>query len=127
MKKTFLIGGLMHKVLKEKVLMRILHELLLAAAFPFTISLPSTVFSCRFSSRSCHEQCIRKILVDKAFLESEEAMNLIYSRRFLATKAYLLGAMTLLDDWLKRDRFLFLGWSGLYQWLAVSFPRIQGL
>jgi photosystem II P680 reaction center D2 protein len=52
--------------------------------------------------------------VDKAFLESEEAMNLIYSRRFLATKAYLLGAMTLLDDWLKRDRFLFLGWSGLF-------------
>jgi len=39
-------------------------------------------------------------------------MNLIYSTRFLATKGYLLGSITLLDDWLKRDRFVFIGWSG---------------
>ena len=31
----------------------------------------------------------------------------------MATKAYLLGSITLLDDWLKRDRFVFIGWSGL--------------
>ena len=31
----------------------------------------------------------------------------------MATKAYLLGSITLLDDWLKRDRVLFIGWSGL--------------
>lgn len=40
-------------------------------------------------------------------------MNLIYSTQFLATKGYLLGSITLLDDWLKRDRFVFIGWSGL--------------
>ena len=31
----------------------------------------------------------------------------------MATKAYLLGSITFLDDWLKRDRFVFIGWSGL--------------
>ena len=31
----------------------------------------------------------------------------------MASKAYLLGSLTLLDDWLKRDRFVFIGWSGL--------------
>ena len=40
-------------------------------------------------------------------------MNLIYSTRFLPTKGYLPGWITLLDDWLKRDRFVFIGWSGL--------------
>ena len=29
------------------------------------------------------------------------------------TKAYLTGAIVLLDDYLKRDRFVFIGWSGL--------------
>jgi photosystem II P680 reaction center D2 protein len=31
----------------------------------------------------------------------------------MATKGYLPGSVTLLDDWLKRDRFVFIGWSGL--------------
>ena len=31
----------------------------------------------------------------------------------MSSKAYLLGSLTLLDDWLKRDRFVFIGWSGL--------------
>ena len=31
----------------------------------------------------------------------------------MATRDYLLGSITLLDDWLKRDRFVFIGWSGL--------------
>ena len=31
----------------------------------------------------------------------------------MASKAYLLGSLTLLEDWLKRDRFVFIGWSGL--------------
>jgi photosystem II P680 reaction center D2 protein len=31
----------------------------------------------------------------------------------MSTKAYLPGGITLLDDWLKRDRFVFIGWSGL--------------
>jgi len=37
----------------------------------------------------------------------------MYSTRFMATSGYLLGSITLLDDWLKRDRFVFIGWSGL--------------
>ena len=40
-------------------------------------------------------------------------MQLIYSTRFLLTNGYLVGSITLLDDWLKRDRFVFIGWSGL--------------
>nr|AGG19308.1 photosystem II D2 reaction center protein [Symbiodinium sp. Mf1.05b] len=40
-------------------------------------------------------------------------MKLIYSTRFMSSKSYLLGSLTLLDDWLKRDRFVFIGWSGL--------------
>jgi photosystem II P680 reaction center D2 protein len=40
-------------------------------------------------------------------------LQLIYSTRFMATKGYLPGSITLLDDWLKRDRFIFIGWSGL--------------
>ena len=40
-------------------------------------------------------------------------LKLIYSTRFLKSFGYLLGSITLLDDWLKRDRFVFIGWSGL--------------
>jgi photosystem II P680 reaction center D2 protein len=40
-------------------------------------------------------------------------MNLIYSVRFIAKQGYLFGGVTLLDDWLKRDRFVFIGWSGI--------------
>jgi len=44
------------------------------------------------------------------------AGSLVYSAsvwtRFLEKKGYLLGSATLLDDWLKRDRFVFIGWSG---------------
>jgi photosystem II P680 reaction center D2 protein len=40
--------------------------------------------------------------------------NLIYSTRFQAILGYLLGStLDLLDDWLKRDRFVFIGWSGM--------------
>ena len=40
-------------------------------------------------------------------------MALIYSSSFLLRKGYTKGTLLLLDDWLKRDRFIFLGWSGL--------------
>ena len=40
-------------------------------------------------------------------------MALIYSSSFLIRKGYIKGTLLLLDDWLKRDRFVFLGWSGL--------------
>ena len=39
--------------------------------------------------------------------------NLIYSSRFMSTNAYLQSSITLLDDGLKRDRFVYIGWSGL--------------
>lgn len=35
----------------------------------------------------------------------------------MAAKGAVVGAITLLDDWLKRDRFIFIGWSGV-----VLFP-----
>jgi len=39
--------------------------------------------------------------------------NIIFSTTFLARKGYLSGWVSLLDEWLKRDRFVFIGWSGL--------------
>jgi photosystem II P680 reaction center D2 protein len=36
-----------------------------------------------------------------------------YSSRFLSKYGFLLGSLSLVDDWLKRDRFVFIGWSGL--------------
>merc|ERR1719437_161224 len=39
--------------------------------------------------------------------------SLVYSSRFLSQQGFLVGAIRLLDDWLKRDRFVFIGWSGL--------------
>ena len=40
-------------------------------------------------------------------------MNLIYSTVYIDWRGFLGGAVTLLEDWLKRDRFIFIGWSGL--------------
>ena len=40
-------------------------------------------------------------------------MTLIYSTAYVYRRGFLAGAVTLLDDWLKRDRFTFIGWSGL--------------
>ena len=41
-------------------------------------------------------------------------MNLIYSAVYVDRRGFLGGAVMLLDDWLKRDRFVLIGWSGLY-------------
>ena len=40
-------------------------------------------------------------------------MKLIYSTVYVRARGFLGGAVTLLDDWLKRDRFIFIGWSGI--------------
>jgi len=40
-------------------------------------------------------------------------MKLIYSTAYVRTRGFLGGAIILLDDWLKRDRFVFIGWSGI--------------
>lgn len=47
-------------------------------------------------------------------------LKLVYSTKFLATRGLVPGALSLLDDWLKRDRFLFLGWSGLFLFPTAS-------
>ena len=38
---------------------------------------------------------------------------LIFSLTFFTSKGYVGGSLILIDDWLKRDRFVFIGWSGL--------------
>ena len=40
-------------------------------------------------------------------------MHLIYSTRFVSNRGFISGSVLLLNDWLKRDRFVFVGWSGL--------------
>jgi len=39
------------------------------------------------------------------------------------------GWFDVLDDWLKRDRFVFVGWSGilLFPIISLRFPRIRRL
>ena len=37
----------------------------------------------------------------------------MYSSKYLATKGYLLARVRLFDEYLKRDRFVFIGWSGV--------------
>ena len=31
----------------------------------------------------------------------------------MAIQGYFIGSLILLDDWLKRDRFVYIGWSGI--------------
>ena len=38
---------------------------------------------------------------------------LIFSLTFFASTGYVGGSLILIDDWLKRDRFLFIDWFGL--------------
>lgn len=40
--------------------------------------------------------------------------HIIYSSRVLNNSGFVVGAVTLIDDWLKRDRFVFIGWTGLW-------------
>ena len=44
---------------------------------------------------------------------------LIFSLTFFASKGYVGGSLILIDDWLKRDHFVFIGWVGL---LLLLFP-----
>jgi hypothetical protein len=43
----------------------------------------------------------------------------------MATQGYLLGSISLLDDWLKRDRFVFIGWSGLFLFPTAYLGLMQ--
>jgi photosystem II P680 reaction center D2 protein len=45
------------------------------------------------------------------FLLLSQYLN--YSLKFIQAKGLLVACVVLLDDWLKRDRFVFLGWSGI--------------
>ena len=40
-------------------------------------------------------------------------MFLIFSSSLFTLKGYVGGSLILIDDWLKRDRFVFIGWSGI--------------
>merc|ERR1712060_434717 len=40
-------------------------------------------------------------------------INLLYSTALISKTGYLPGSFIILDDWLKRDRFIFIGWSGI--------------
>ena len=39
--------------------------------------------------------------------------NLLYSTSFISKTGYILGFIIIIDDWLKRNRFIFIGWSGI--------------
>ena len=47
-------------------------------------------------------------------------MKLIYSTRFIASKAYLLGSLTLLDDWLKEIDLSLLAGQVYYYFLHIT-------
>ena len=40
-------------------------------------------------------------------------MSLVYSTNFISKNGFFKNSVNLFDDWLKRDRFIFIGWSGL--------------
>ena len=44
---------------------------------------------------------------------------LIFSLTFFTSKGYVGGSLILIDDWLNRDPFVFIGWFGL---LLLLFP-----
>ena len=56
---------------------------------------------------------------------------LIFSLPFFTSKGYLGGSLILIDDWLKRDLFVFFGWFGLlffpcaYLIISFSFTGIR--
>ena len=52
-------------------------------------------------------------------------MHLIYSTRYVRNAGFVAGSMLLLDDWLKRDRFVFIGWSGLLL-LPTAYQGVDG-
>ena len=39
--------------------------------------------------------------------------HLVYSSKYIGTKGYLISIVSLMDEYLKRDRFVYIGWSGL--------------
>lgn len=45
-------------------------------------------------------------------------INLVYSTNSIFKSGFFQGSFILLDDWLKRDRFVFIGWSGLILFLT---------
>jgi photosystem II P680 reaction center D2 protein len=46
---------------------------------------------------------------------------LIFSTSFLTSYGFLSGMVLILDEWVKRDRFVFLGWSGIVLFLTAYF------
>ena len=52
------------------------------------------------------------------------SLNLVYSAKYIASRGYIQGMILLIDDWIKRDRFIFIGWSGILLFPAIRFPPI---
>jgi len=50
---------------------------------------------------------------------------LSYSLRYITIDGFLSAASSLVDEWLKRDRFIFIGWSGLLL-LAPAYIALGG-
>jgi photosystem II P680 reaction center D2 protein len=46
---------------------------------------------------------------------------LMYSNRYLSEVGFLSGITLLIDEWLKRDRFVFIGWSGILLLVPAYF------
>jgi photosystem II P680 reaction center D2 protein len=45
----------------------------------------------------------------------------MYSNRYLSEVGFLSGITLLIDEWLKRDRFVFIGWSGILLLVPAYF------
>ena len=48
-------------------------------------------------------------------------LNVTYSLRFNTSVSILSSYLQFIDDWLKRDRFMFIGWSGLLYLPTIRF------
>jgi photosystem II P680 reaction center D2 protein len=51
--------------------------------------------------------------------------SLLYSSRLLSEFGFSAASLILVDDWLKRDRFVFIGWSGLAL-LPLAYLSVGG-
>jgi photosystem II P680 reaction center D2 protein len=51
--------------------------------------------------------------------------GILYSKRLLTSMGFWYSFSILVDDWVKRDRFLFLGWSGI-SLLPTAYISVGG-
>ena len=60
-----------------------------------------------------------------------KSIFLIFSLTFFTLKGYVGGSFILIDDWLKRDRFVFIGCGSVYYYflgrILLLVPGLWGL